>query len=300
MPAQSEHDQPLKLAMERLLELGGVTATSNFVNVSGRRLHFLESGEGPTLLLLHGAGGGSANWYRLISELSRSYRVLAPDLPGFGLSDHIQPASPISRHVAKLLAEWLNGLGVRSADVVGTSFGGLVALRLSELVTTPRIVVIDTVGLSRMGWPLRIATGRLLARLVVSPTRPGTRAMLRYALTSRRLPRDHEDALTDYLYASARRTNAKQMARAFVQFGTERDAVEAKLLRELSPRLRVLWGERDKLMRIQDIERAIALAGCDAVRIIPDAGHSPNWENPDGVLAEIKEFLLKNGSAKDE
>lgn len=298
--ADLDNDRQLELAMHRLLHLGGVTASSNFAVVAGRRIHFLDTGTGPPLVLLHGAGGGAANWYRLLAELGRTHRVLAPDLPGFGFSDPIEPASPISLHVATLLAEWLRALGVRRADVVGTSFGGLIAIRLSELLDTPRIIVADTVGISGMGWPLRMATKPALARLVVTPTRRGTRAMLRHALTSRRLPRTHEDALTDYLYASARRTDAKLMARAFCRFGAERETLDPGALRKLSPRLRVIWGARDRLMRLQDIQRAVALAGCDAVRIIPGAGHSPNWEDPDRLLAEITEFLQTNGFANDE
>src|SRR5687768_3370781 len=76
-------------AMRRLLELGGVDAQSRFVTVDDVTLHYLETGSGEPLLMIHGAGGGAANWYRLMAPLSERFRIIAVDLPGFGHSDSI-------------------------------------------------------------------------------------------------------------------------------------------------------------------------------------------------------------------
>src|SRR5688572_26558203 len=127
------YDQQLQTAMTELLELGGAVCTSCFMDLQGRRFHFLESGDGPPLLLLHGAGGGAANWYRLIPALSQTHRVIAVDLPGYGFSEAIEPARALGRQVAALVAEWIGQLGLRQVSVIGTSFGGLVALRLAEI-----------------------------------------------------------------------------------------------------------------------------------------------------------------------
>jgi pimeloyl-ACP methyl ester carboxylesterase len=281
----------LQAAMTRLLELGGATCVSHNLEVDGRRLHFLDAGSGPPLLLLHGAGGGAANWYRLIAPLSERWRVLAPDLPGFGFSEAIEPRAPLGAHVASIIASGLEQLDVANPDVVGTSFGGLVALRLAQQSQARRLFVLDLVGLSRLGWLLRSATAPGVAKWTVSPSRVGTRLMLRHALTSSRLPREHENALVDYLYASARRSDPRLLARAFMLFGSSGDILTQSELAALAPRLMLAWGERDRLVPLAAIERVAALAGCPPVRIIPSAGHSPNWEQPQVVLDEIAAFL---------
>ena len=289
------YDQQLQSAMDSLLALGRADCRSLNSSISGRRLHYLESGEGRPLLLLHGAGGGAANWYRLFAPLARRWRVLAPDLPGFGFSDPIEPSAPLGEQVAQILAQWLRSLDVTQADVVGTSFGGLAALRLTQFFDVKKIVVTDSVGITRrLPTMLRLATLPLVARLVVSPTRGGTRAMLRHALTATQLPAEHEHALVDYLYASAKRSDVRTMTRAFVRFAGlrgQRDVLGTEQLRAIADRLLVVWGERDRFLPVADAQRATALAGCAEVRMIPRAGHSPNWENPEALLTVITEFL---------
>ena len=118
--------------------------------------------------------------------------------------------------------------------------------------------------------------------------------MLRHVLTSSRLPENHENALVDYLYASARRGDAGRMARAFVRFASlrgQREFLSQIELQQLRERLLVVWGEWDDFLPMPDVKRAAALAGCADVRIIPGAGHSPNWEQPDALLAIVEEHL---------
>jgi 4,5:9,10-diseco-3-hydroxy-5,9,17-trioxoandrosta-1(10),2-diene-4-oate hydrolase len=290
-------DQELQRAMSQLLALGGASCQSAFTFRDGRRLHYLEAGAGPPLVLLHGAGGGAANWYRLIAPLSAHFRVLVPDLPGYGLSDAIEPGRSLGHQVAGIVAHWLRAIGVGRTHVMGTSFGGLVALRLPAHFDVDRVICVDSVGLSRhISFLLRLATLPLIAPWVVAPSRAGTRLMLRHALTSSRLPREHESALVDYLYASARNADGRMLARAFAQFAGpdgQREVLSTAELIHLRERLLVIWGERDTFLPVSGVAQACALAGCDEVRMIPHAGHSPNWEQPEQLLKETQSFLTR-------
>lgn len=282
--------------MQALLGLGGADCRRAVADVHGTPLHYLSAGAGRPLLLLHGASGGGANWYRLFPALARHWQVLAPDLPGYGFSAPIDARAPLGHQVAAHLAVWLRELGMDEVDVVGTSFGGLVALRLSQHFPVRRIVAVDAVGLApALGPLLRLATFPLFARFAAAPSRRGTRLLLRHVLTASRLPADHEDALVDYLHASALRGDVRMLARAFVQFADlrgQRDVLTREELQRLAGRLLVVWGERDRLLPRAPSERACALAGCPPVRIIPGAGHSPNWEMPQQLLHELERFLL--------
>ncbi|HEX9189150.1 MAG TPA: alpha/beta fold hydrolase, partial [Vicinamibacteria bacterium] len=105
------------------LRLQGVT--SAHVQAGPYRLHYLEAGSGPPLLLVHGLGSNATmEWGRLMAPLGRKYRVLAPDLPGFG--DSARPASAdysIAMQVEAVLA-FMKARGIERTRLAGISMGG--------------------------------------------------------------------------------------------------------------------------------------------------------------------------------
>jgi pimeloyl-ACP methyl ester carboxylesterase len=165
-------------AMERLLQLGDTQATSFFTHLHGNRLHHIERGDGRPLLMLHGACGGAANWYRLIQPLAIKHRVIALDLPGFGLSDPLEMHPPLGANVARTVIEWLDELAIGECDVVGTSFGSLVALRmaLAYPARIGRIALINGVGLGReLPIALRLAALSPVSAVAMRPPAAGAR-----------------------------------------------------------------------------------------------------------------------------
>ena len=104
-----------------------------FLEVEGVRLHYLEQGEGPALLLLHGtvvtADDFRANG--LIDRLSQSYRVIAIDRPGFGYSDRPRATSWTPQEQARLMLLALRHLGADQALVLGHSWGTMVAVEMA-------------------------------------------------------------------------------------------------------------------------------------------------------------------------
>jgi pimeloyl-ACP methyl ester carboxylesterase len=119
------------------------------VEVSGTEVNYVELGEGPPVVLIHGISGCWQNWLENIPDLARSHRVIAFDLPAFGAS----PSPPwtidipsYGRMTHELCAELGLGEGIA---LVGNSLGGFIAL---EAVTTrpdsyDRLVLVSTAGL---------------------------------------------------------------------------------------------------------------------------------------------------------
>lgn len=103
-----------------------------FITVDGVRLHYLERGTGPALVLLHGNGVDAADWVHsgLFDAAAERYRVIAFDRPGFGYSARPRSTLWTPAHQARLLHHALEQLGVDSAIVVGHSWGALVALAM--------------------------------------------------------------------------------------------------------------------------------------------------------------------------
>ena len=98
-----------------------------YLNLHGDRVAYRDAGTG-ALLLIHGMAGSSATWREIFPQLSKKYRVLAPDLLGHG-----QSAEPRGDYSLGAFAVWLRDLldelGITRATVVGHSLGGGVAMQ---------------------------------------------------------------------------------------------------------------------------------------------------------------------------
>ncbi|MBW3654836.1 MAG: alpha/beta fold hydrolase, partial [Gemmatimonadetes bacterium] len=101
--------------------------------IGERFLSYVDKGEGPPLVLIHGIPTWGFLWSGLLPRLSRSRRVLVPDLLGFGFSDKSDRFDRSIGRQADALDAWLEGLGLPTVDVVGHDIGGGVALRLATL-----------------------------------------------------------------------------------------------------------------------------------------------------------------------
>lgn len=104
-------------------------AAGRFVEIGGARIHYVEEGEGPALLLIHGLGGHARTFtHSLVDRLARDYRVVVMERPGSGHSTRPRgaPAGPLSQ--ARTVAEFIRTLGLDRPLLVGHSLGGAVAL----------------------------------------------------------------------------------------------------------------------------------------------------------------------------
>src|SRR5947209_15402352 len=97
------------------------------VQLGDHRIVYSEGGKGEPVLLLHGFGASSDNWNRFASRLTKRYRVIAPDLPGWGQSTRIDSASYAYPHQLERLHHFVTQLGLKRFHVVGHSMGGFIA-----------------------------------------------------------------------------------------------------------------------------------------------------------------------------
>ncbi|MGO9422131.1 alpha/beta fold hydrolase [Roseiarcus sp.] len=110
-------------------------ASSRTIQAGGREIFVTESGEGPPLLMLHGGGPGAtgmSNFSRNIPTLANRFRVIAPDLPGYGRSSKGLDRKDPFGELARVMLGLLDALGVEKAHLLGNSLGGSCALRLAR------------------------------------------------------------------------------------------------------------------------------------------------------------------------
>jgi 2-hydroxy-6-oxonona-2,4-dienedioate hydrolase len=113
---------------------GELTAngTSRFVTTKLHKLHYHEAGQGHPVVMLHGGGPGASGWSNFspnIGPLSREFRVLAFDLPGWGETQDLDPETPPDHVQALILA--LDALQIERVTLIGNSMGGMTGIRLA-------------------------------------------------------------------------------------------------------------------------------------------------------------------------
>jgi pimeloyl-ACP methyl ester carboxylesterase len=272
---------------------------------AGGRVHLLENGEGPPLVLLHGSGVAAGFFLPLLKEL-HGVRAIAPDLPGSGLSDPLN--RPRHRHFTDSV-DWLDRLfdilGLETVALVGHSGGGVWALRysLARSARVERLVLIGPPSLpgTRCPLPHRLLAapglGRLLARVPVTP-----RSVLRFAAsmgeggTLARYPN-----LVDMLVVAARDPIAASAFRAelhalispfalVTRSGWGAGQVRSEELRRVAVPTLLIWGERDPLGDAA-VARAVTDLMPDArLRVLP-TGHGPWLGEPVLTSATVLDFL---------
>jgi len=102
------------------------------IKIRGKKIAFSDSGEGPCLVLLHGFTESSLIWKRFIRNFSERFRVIAIDLPGFGLSDSLAEVHTMDL-MAEVVRKILLSRGIRQCVMAGHSMGGYVTLAFARL-----------------------------------------------------------------------------------------------------------------------------------------------------------------------
>jgi pimeloyl-ACP methyl ester carboxylesterase len=103
-----------------------------FIDIDGARIHYLDEGTGPTLLLIHGLAGHMHNFtHSLLGKLQQDFRVVIPDRPGSGYSTRPSEAMATISAQARTISRFCHALGLERPLLVGHSLGGAIALPLA-------------------------------------------------------------------------------------------------------------------------------------------------------------------------
>lgn len=267
-------------------------ATGQFVTVAGRRLHYEMKGEGPDLVMIHGASGSLRDLtYSLRDRLTNRYRVIVVDRPGLGHSDPLDETTLLAQ--AKAIKAGVAQLGVNDPIVLGQSYGGSVALAWA-LEGGPKALVL--VGSPSMPWPGKLdiwyrvtanPLGRALAIPLASAFVPDSyvRGAIDAVFAPDPVPPGYEDFLGTPL-TLRRETLAANVAQV--------NALRAELV-TMEPRypslilpVELIHGSADTIVPL-DIHSAplSELLSNETLTVIPGAGHMPHHAQADAVIAAI-------------
>ena len=270
----------------------------------GSRLHYLRSGAGPAVVLLHGFLGGSFCWRFTLPALARKFEVYALDLPGLSDSEAERGADCGMAAQARRVQSFLEEMGLHDVALMGCSFGGAVALhavlqekqrppgRIRSLVLAAPVNPWSQFGGKRRAL-LRTSLGRALLRLAL----PYSRALHPWGL--RRLYGDPAripaGTLEGYSPQILRRGRAEHVLSAIQSW--EQDVQELRRLAgEINLPALLVWGDLDRAVDPASCAKLEQrLPGCQ-VRRMPGVGHLPFEESPDEFNRAVMEFLENSHS----
>jgi pimeloyl-ACP methyl ester carboxylesterase len=273
----------LEFARQRLLAGAEVQEKT----VAGERWHYLEAGQGPLIVLVHGYTGSKENWLPVMRQLARGHRVIAVDLPGWGESMPVPGADYGPTAQAERLSAFLQSEREPAALLVGHSMGGMISglMTAAHPEQVERIVFMSSAG-------VRFNENEFARRVL-----KGDNPFAVYEVESFR------DFLHEFVFANAPYVPKPMLGAIVEQRKTRRDfeqrvftqiriGPEAFLLQQRLPLIQspagLLWCDGDRI--IDPSAAPVFATGLKSseTRILKGCGHMPMMEQP-GAVAE---FLL--------
>jgi 2-hydroxy-6-oxonona-2,4-dienedioate hydrolase len=249
----------------------------------------IEAGEGPPLVLVHGSGMSASTWAPLMAHLGR-HRLIAFDLPGFGLSDAFDYSGrPLRSHAVAQLTSLLDALELERVPIVGTSLGGMWALCLA--VDAPnRVATVGSLGVPAVALPgmhgdpaftaLSTPVVRQIVARIGSPSAGMTRRALARGAIGRRAAGQAPEGFFEVVHEGMRQPGYRTAMLTHMQLALRvgRPRPENFLsdteLRHLAVPVLMIWGDEDPYGGPEIGRRACALMPNARLEVIPGR-HAP-------------------------
>jgi pimeloyl-ACP methyl ester carboxylesterase len=270
---------------------------SHIVNVDGARIHYQEFGDAskPTILLIHGYTASLYVWKTVAPMLAAAgMHVIAIDLLGFGYSDKPKWFDYSITSQARMIARFMDRLGVGRAIVLGSSYGGAVAatLALDYPERVEKLALVDTVCNDNLkNHPiLKLAAipgvGEALTPFIVD-----SRAFQRHRMRGTLAPANHELITNDRVESILRPLMAADAHHSLLATSRNWHACrieqDAHLINQ--PTL-IIWGEDDKVIPADDGRKLHDSILNSRFFVLKNCGHVPQEEQSDLFAQLVSEF----------
>ncbi len=293
-PAPLGNFQPHAGPREHLLSW--IPMTERRLKLAGMQTAVLEGGEGAPMVLLHGPSGYAARWLRIIPQLTATYCVIAPDLPGHGASECDGPVD--SDRIVGWLEELIHETCLSPPIIVGQLLGGAIAARfaIERRGRIRQLLLVDTFGL-RQFRPAR-EFAEALTDFLSEPSEHTHRELWRYCAFDLDRLRKQMGArwqpFETYNIERSRREGATaQISNLMASIGIP--AIPAVDLARIDVPTSLIWGRHDLATPLEVAEEASARFGWP-LRVIEEAADDPAIEQPDAFLLALRAAVTSEPS----
>ena len=249
------------------------------LSINNLEVNYKIAGEGPAILVLHGWGGSSDSWREVLKILSGNYKVVVPDLPGFGKTPP-PPRVWERKDYIDFILSFLESLKINTFFLVGHSFGGSLAVMLSKRCPEriKKIIFLDASGIKHKVNPKTM--------MIFWMARIGN------AVFSPKHLRRFKDAARNLFYVFLRNRDYVKAK------GIMRDTIKNVFAQDLLPELSgvknqtlIVWGEIDRMVPLKYGRIFNEKIAGSVLKTLPKVGHSPHLEVPEELSRIISSFF---------
>ncbi len=268
---------------------------SEFFAYDGMNVHYLVTGNGPVLVLVHGVASSLQTWEGWHRELSNDFTVISFDVPGFGLTGPNPNDDYSVKMYMGLIDNLLNILEIDSCYMAGNSFGGFLTWNyaLHNSVRLKKIILIDAGGynasrdIENPGF-----------KLAMSPwTRKITHRFTPYFLVKKSVEDVYGDkslvtekTVQRYYDLLLRKGNREAFSEILLNL--HGDMVNPNLIQNIKLPTLILWGSNDRIIDSEDAFRFRNAIKNSRVIVYTDVGHIPMEEIPELSAQDARKYLL--------
>lgn len=259
-----------------------------YVSVGGYKIRYLEEGSSQeSIVLLHGLGGMAERWLPAIPFLSKSHRVLAPDLIGHGLSD--KPQTDYTPDFFKRITlEFIESLPMKTVYVVGNSLGGEIAAECAAAChqLIKKAVLVSPAGIMKKSTPALDA----YTMAALYPNHESVRMAYKMMLGG---DRDVSDKSVENFISNMTRPNTKMVFLSTL-LGIKNSPAITEKLKKINIPVLLIWGREDKIIPVNYSKDFVsAIQNCKFIEM-EGCGHIPYEEKPEEFSKLVLDFLSEN------
>jgi len=258
-----------------------------FINIDENKIRYLESGNSDnTLVLIHGLGASANRWEYVIPHFKKNYRVIVPDLIGFGYSD-----KPLVDYTAdffsKFLKKFLEKLDIKNPVLIGSSLGGqiIVEYTLNNNNAVKKLVLISPSGVMKHSTPA-------LDAYVMAALYPNQEAAKNAFEMMSGSSKNIDPKIVEDFVKRMRLPNAK-MAFMSTLLGLKNSQILTEKLSSITVPTMVVWGELDPVIPVKYADSIVSvIKDCRFYRM-DGCGHTPYVDDPETFAKTVMKFLGK-------
>jgi 2-hydroxy-6-oxonona-2,4-dienedioate hydrolase len=258
--------------------------SEEYVKVGENKIRYLNGGSSSgNIVLIHGLGGFAERWATVMPILSKKYRVIAPDLPGYGYSD--KPSIDYTpEFFSKFIFDFLDGLDIRKTCMIGTSLGGQIVAEcaITQSKTIEKIVLASPAGIMKSSTPTLDA----YSMAALYPSYDTVKTAYEMMTGSKNVTTESIEGFIKRMT----QPNAKMAFMSTLLALKNSSPITDRLPNITAPTL-VIWGKNDTMIPVKYAnDFASSIKNCQ-LEIMENCGHTPHIEEPVKFSQIILNFL---------
>lgn len=287
---------PNRILSQEYVQQKYITPQSKFYQWKGLKIHYVDEGTGPVVLMLHGFSGSHRNFGKLAELMKNDYRVIRVDLPGFALSDVPKGYTSEDDLVGlykSLMSDFIPDVVGDKFYVMGNSMGGWMAWEIAAVMPEK---ISGLVLFCAAGYEMEKVVNTVVPFFRLKPVKYALSRGVPLAFSKNSIKRCYADPSTikmENMVVSNEFMNREGVLSWMMTMAASGQIADTSVISNIHVPTLIVWGEKDHLIPVahaSKFERDIE--GSEKI-IYPDAGHLPMVEKTEQVYKDFKNWSAR-------